>query len=115
MKTKLSILLFTLMLSTSVSAEFLASDSVIVNVITVKSVDDLKDDTKVTLEGYIVKEIKSEHYLFKDSTGEIEIEIDDKDFRNIKVTPTTKIRIAGEIEKEWLTTTIDVDSVEIAK
>jgi len=114
MTKKLSTLLLALAISTGASAEFIGPGSTS-SVTTIKSIGDMKDDDKVTLEGYIVKEIRSGHFTFKDSTGEIEIEIDNEDFRGIKVTPKTKIRIIGEIDKNWTSTTIDVDYVEIVK
>ena len=43
---------------------------------TIKTVLKMKDDTQVTLEGYIIRKINSEHYMFKDKTGQIQIEID---------------------------------------
>jgi uncharacterized protein (TIGR00156 family) len=52
-----------------------------------KQYSNLHDDRNVILEGYLIKKIKEEHYLFKDDTGEIEIEIDDEDFRGQQVTP----------------------------
>ncbi len=79
----------------------------------VKSVKEMGDDTKVTMEGYLIKQIGEEHYIFKDNTGEIEVEIDDEDFRGAKVTPKTKVRIVGEVDKDWKSITIDVDYLEI--
>jgi uncharacterized protein (TIGR00156 family) len=114
MTNKLLRLLLLLSFSTGVSAEFVGPGASS-GTTTVKSIDGMKDDAKVTLEGYIVKEIKPEHYTFKDATGEIEIEIDHEDFRGIKVTPETKIRIMGEVDKDWNSTTIDVDKVELVK
>lgn len=110
----LSILLILLAISTSVSAEFVGPGST-KSLVTVKSVDEMNDDDKVILEGYIIKKIKSEHFIFKDATGDIEIEIDNEDFDGIKVTPKTKVRIHGEIDKDWGFKTIDVDTVELAK
>ena len=73
------------------------------------------DDTNVTLEGYLVKKTKEEHYLFKDDTGEIEIEIDDEDFRGQQVAPQTKVRIIGEVDRDKNTITIDADYLEVLK
>jgi uncharacterized protein (TIGR00156 family) len=82
---------------------------------TVASVKSMQDDDKIILEGYLVKEIRSEHYIFKDATGEIEVEIDDEDFRGVKVTPETKVRLVGEVDKDRTSTTVDVDYVEAVK
>ena len=81
----------------------------------VKAAAAAKDDAKVTLEGYLVREIRAEHYIFRDATGEIEVEIDNEDFRGLKVTPGTRIRIVGEVDKDRTSTTIDVDYVEPAE
>jgi uncharacterized protein (TIGR00156 family) len=82
-------------------------------VVSVTTVSNLGDDTKVILEGYLIKQIRDEHYIFKDNTGEIEVEIDDEDFRGAKVTPKTKLRISGEVDKDWESIKIDVDYLEI--
>jgi len=114
MKLNVSVVLLALTFSTSVTADFVGPGSTS-STTTVKSVDDMNDDDKVILEGYIIKEIRSEHYTFKDSTGEIEIELDNEDFRGVKVTPKTKVKIQGEIDKDWTSTTIDVNHVELVK
>lgn len=74
---------------------------------------EMSDSDPVVLTGYIVKQIKSEHYIFQDEAGEIEIEIDDKDFEGITVTPSTKVKITGEVDSEWSETTIEVDLIEL--
>jgi uncharacterized protein (TIGR00156 family) len=53
--------------------------------------------------------------MFKDGTGEIEVEIDDEDFRGAKITPETKVRLVGEVDKDWTSTTVDVDLVEVVQ
>ena len=88
---------------------------VISNVATVKSVAEMKDDSKVKLEGYIIKKLGSEHFLFKDATGRIEIEIDDEDLGKIMIKPEIKIRIIGEVDKDSASTTIDVDYLEVVR
>ena len=107
-----SALLLALFISTSASAEFIGPGSA-PSTVTVKSISDMDDETIVTLEGYIVKKTKPEHYLFKDETDKINVEIDDADFRGIKVTPKTKIRITGEIDKDWTSFYIEVDHLEL--
>ena len=82
---------------------------------TVKSISDMRDDAKVTLEGYLVKQLSEEHYIFKDDTGEIKVEIDDEDFRGANVTPKIKVRIVGEVDKDWKTVSVDVDYLEIVE
>lgn len=107
-------LLLLLSMTTTASAEFVGPGAS-TGKVTVKSIAKMKDDVNVMLEGYIIKKTRPEHYIFKDSTGEIEIEIDDDNFKGVKVTPQTKVRISGEVDKDWRSKTIDVDSVELIK
>jgi len=81
--------------------------------IPVSSIRSLRDDDKVTLEGFLVKQLSEEHYLFRDDSGEIEVEIDEEDFRGIRVTETTAIRIYGEVDKDWNSLSIEVDYLEL--
>ena len=114
MKTKLPIFLAVMFFSTNLLAEFQGPGAT-TTLSTVKAAKKMSDDN-IVLEGFIVKQIKSEHYLFTDSTGEVEIEIEDKDLRGIVVTPQAKIRIIGEVEKSFLSDAkIEVDSVQIIK
>ncbi|MBO6290063.1 MAG: NirD/YgiW/YdeI family stress tolerance protein [Alphaproteobacteria bacterium] len=74
----------------------------------------MRDETYVTLTGKIVNSLGDEKYTFKDETGEVVVEIDDEDWRGIKVTPENTITINGEVDKEMFEPTkIDVDSVVV--
>ena len=74
------------------------------------------DDTPVTLTGYIVQRMPhdDDDYLFRDDTGEIVVDIDHEIFRGRTVTPQTRVRITGEVDREFMEkTTIDVKFLEI--
>lgn len=60
------------------------------------------DDQEVLLRGKITRKLKKEHYEFKDDTGAIRVEIDDKYFYNLKVTDKTVVEIYGEVEKDFM-------------
>lgn len=111
---KLPALLLMLTFSVGVSAQFTGPGKTS-GLTTVESAKKAKDDTKVTLVGYIIKQIRPEHYMFKDSTGEIEVEIDTEDFKGIKVTPKIKVKIVGEIDIDGNSITIDIDHLELVK
>ncbi|MFC0179803.1 NirD/YgiW/YdeI family stress tolerance protein [Thorsellia kenyensis] len=117
-KSKSVILFITLFFSTVSLAGFVgknASNSV--NNQTVKSLlDNPVDDTRVLLEGYITEKVRNEKYLFSDGTGTIRVEIDDKDFPSQPVDEKTKVKIYGDLEKDFLESPeIDVDFMEIIK
>ena len=111
---KLAAVMMVVLFSVNMYAGFKEAPKTAVKV-TVKVASGMKDDSDVSLEGYVIKELKKEHYLFKDDTGEITVEIDEEDFKGIEVTPTTKIRIVGEVEKKGTSLKIDVDSVELVE
>ena len=90
----LAVLLTVLALSTSTFAGFNDSGATS-GIVTVKSISDMRDDIPVTLEGYIVKQLGDDNYIFKDDTGEIKVEIDAEGFRGANVTPKTRVRIVG--------------------
>ena len=81
----------------------------------VKAVDRLADDSKIVLVGHLLKKLGDERYLFQDDTGMIEVEIDDEDFRGVKVTPQDKIRITGEVDRDGRQVTVEVDYLEKVK
>ncbi len=101
--------LFSMLLLTS-SMAFAGFSGPSVNKIdTVKAALSAKDDTYVELVGYIIKSLGKEDYLFKDDTGEIQIEIDDDEWMGQDVMPNDKITIRGEVDSEWTKVTIDVE------
>ena len=80
---------------------------------TVSQVPNARAGSYVTLTGNIVAHQREDYFTFRDSTGEIRVEIDDEDFRGQKVTPETNVRISGEIERGFAGRYIDVDTLEV--
>ena len=84
-----------------------------IDLTTVQDALNMKDDSHVRIKGSIEKSLGDEKYLFKDSTGTIKVEIDDKHWKGQTVTPADTVIISGEIDKEWNgKTEIDVDRIE---
>ncbi len=78
---------------------------------TVEKAKTLKDDTPVVLEGNIIEHLGKDKYTFRDETGDITIEIDKKDWKGVNVSPSDKVAISGEVDKDWSSIEIEVDSV----
>lgn len=82
----------------------------------VKTVDQVfknsRDDQWVTLTGQVVRQIGRQKYLFRDSTGEIRIEIDGKAMPTEPFNEKTRVEIRGEVEKEFLRS-IEIDVKEM--
>ncbi|AWH26441.1 NirD/YgiW/YdeI family stress tolerance protein [Stenotrophomonas sp. YAU14D1_LEIMI4_1] len=73
------------------------------------------DDQPVVLQGTLVAKIGHERYRFKDATGEIDVEIDDKDLPSHQaVSATTVVELHGEVDTHrFKPTDIDVDHVRV--
>lgn len=82
---------------------------------TVIKARDLSDDTWVILTGKITKKIGDELYVFEDSTGAINVDIDNKRWRGQTVTPENTVKLEGKVDKEWTNTEIDVKQITIIK
>ncbi|WP_434361607.1 NirD/YgiW/YdeI family stress tolerance protein [Parasalinivibrio latis] len=71
------------------------------------------DDTPVTLIGHIKSGLGGERYMFADETGQIPVEIDQDKWHGQKITPTTKVKISGEIDRDIDNAAVDVDVVQV--
>lgn len=75
----------------------------------------LRDDAWVVLEGNVVRQLGHELYEFRDSTGVITVDIDDKRWQGQSATPADKVRIEGEVDKDWNSVEIDVKRLQVLK
>ena len=76
------------------------------------------ESTPVILTGTIVERLagSDDKYMFKDATGQIIVDIDNKQFFGRTVTPQTKVRLFGKVDKEMMEPTkIDVKRLEIVQ
>lgn len=78
---------------------------------TIKKAITLNDDIPVKIEGKIIQHLGKDKYLFRDSSGDITIEIDHDKWRGITVEPNDTVIIDGEIDKDWNSIKIDVESI----
>lgn len=98
-------------LAQNAAGQFVSDSASVQTVATVKQ---MNDNAWFTLEGHIVKQVREEKYIFRDQSGEIEVEIDNEKWKGRKVDPSTKIRIAGKVEKEWLRSMeVEVKRIEL--
>ena len=81
---------------------------------TISQANAMPDESIVVLEGELVQKVKDEHYLLRDSTGTIVVEIDDDDWYGAAPRMGQKIRVFGEVDTHrYRPTDIDVKRVEI--
>ncbi len=79
--------------------------------VSVQEAKDLGDDAPVILTGKIEKSLGGEKYLFTDSTGSVTVEIDNDDWRGLTVSEKDTVEIRGEVDKDFTSFEIDVDSI----
>jgi len=111
-RTALALMVLPL-LSTAAFATGYTGPGAAAQVTTVAAALEATDDTHVVLEGQIVKRLQDELYEFKDATGTIQVEIDDEDWPAQKVSENTKVRLTGEVDKDFNSHEVDVDRVEL--
>ncbi|SFU70066.1 YgiW/YdeI family stress tolerance OB fold protein [Xenorhabdus koppenhoeferi] len=85
------------------------------NLTSVAQAKSFRDDAWVVLEGNIVKQVGHELYEFRDNSGSVYVDIDDKRWMGLTATPTDKVRIEGEVDKDWNSVEIDVKTIRIMK
>ncbi|WP_159566331.1 YgiW/YdeI family stress tolerance OB fold protein [Budvicia diplopodorum] len=78
---------------------------------TVEQAKTLGDDTWVTLQGTVEMQIGKGLYQFRDASGTINVEIDDKRWNGLMITPKDKVEIQGEVDKDWNSVAIDVKQI----
>jgi uncharacterized protein (TIGR00156 family) len=74
------------------------------------------DDQPVEITGVVVRQLGRERFLFRDETGELQLEIDREDFpAGQPIGGDTRVVIIGEVEaRHWRTPRIDVDQIRLA-
>lgn len=69
----------------------------------------------VVLEGYIYEHVRDDYYRFRDGTGSIRVEIDGWVRRGRTFTPTTRVRISGEVERGAFARYVSAERVTVLK
>ncbi|MBE6445562.1 MAG: NirD/YgiW/YdeI family stress tolerance protein [Alphaproteobacteria bacterium] len=78
---------------------------------TVAEAQNMPDESIVILEGTITSNLGDETYIFTDSTGNINVEIDDEEWNGISPSAQDIIMIQGEVDKDGNLVEIDVEEV----
>lgn len=53
----------------------------------------------ITLEGHIVAHLREDYFIFRDASGEIRVEIEPEVFQSRPVSPLTRLRLLGEVDR----------------
>ena len=63
-------------------------------------VKNASDETPCILVGNIIERVRHDKYTFQDASGTVVVEIENKIFGNNEVTPQTKVKLVGEVDKK---------------
>ncbi|AIL32327.1 YgiW/YdeI family stress tolerance OB fold protein [Basilea psittacipulmonis] len=58
-----------------------------------------QDDQRIVLVGHIVKQVNKEDYIFRDDSGELQVEIERKAWKGTQVTPEDKVKLFAKVDK----------------
>jgi uncharacterized protein (TIGR00156 family) len=81
--------------------------------VSVEALQDMGDDSPVTLRGRIEKVLGDEKYLFADETGNIIVEIENRLWQEVSIKQNDMVEITGEIDKEG--PRIEIAAINIKK
>lgn len=111
---KLLSLVALLTVSTSAVAGFTASNNTAAPKSTVAQALKIKqDNAPIQLSGKIIRQVDDDEFIFRDSTGEIKIDVEEGAWQGIDVTPNETITIFGQVDHErFEPNTIDVFRIQ---
>lgn len=83
-------------------------------VMTVEQVRGLSDNSPVIIRGYMLRQNGENSYVFQDTTGTINLEIDEEDWGGQTVSPNDYVEVWGEVDRNGASM-IEVDVSAIKK
>ncbi len=84
-----------------------------VTVVSVEEVRNMADNAPVVVRGYMVRQNGENSYIFQDSTGTINLEIDDADWGGLTVTPNDYVEVWGAVDRNGMSVMeIDVSAIK---
>ena len=82
---------------------------------TVAAAKNMPEETIVVLEGTIAPGETEEMYVLTDSTGSIDIVVDEEDMQGMNINADTVVIVEGEIDQNGDNMEIDVDEITLAQ
>ncbi|MCL2519403.1 MAG: NirD/YgiW/YdeI family stress tolerance protein [Spirochaetaceae bacterium] len=99
---KLFLLGLALLLSGVLSAQGFTGPAVrtVMQVTTVQVAQGMAHKSRITLVGNVVQQIDRQHYIFRDSSGEMTVKISDKYWGRLTVGSNDLVEISGEVDRK---------------
>ena len=83
-------------------------------VMTVEQVRGLSDNSPVIIRGYMLRQNGENSYVFQDTTGTINLEIDQEDWGGQTFSPNDYVEVWGEVDRNGASM-IEVDVSAVKK
>lgn len=74
-------------------------EPVVDSIVTVSQIPMMMDNQNVVMTGYIIENLGEQMYVFQDSTGTINVEIEPVILGEMVIMPDTKMKIKGQVDK----------------
>ncbi|MBO4683108.1 MAG: NirD/YgiW/YdeI family stress tolerance protein [Alphaproteobacteria bacterium] len=84
------------------------NNNTMTEVMTVEQVRGLADNSPVIIRGYLLRQNGENSYVFQDSTGTINLEVEDSDWGGLTVSPNEYIEVWGEVDRNGMSM-VEVD------
>lgn len=92
---------------------FAAPNNNMTTVVSIEEVRTMPDNSPVIVRGYLVEQNGENSYSFRDSTGTINLEIEEDDWNGQTFAPTDFVEVWGEVDKNGATVSeIDVSAIK---
>lgn len=80
---------------------------------TVAEVLAVGDGTDVVVTGELIESADREHFVLRDTTGQINVIVDDDLLGKVRFAPAATVRVAGEVDRDSSRSVIKAESVQV--
>ena len=71
----------------------------------------MQDNAYASLRGKIERHVGGDHYIFRDATGSITVDIDQNKWAGQNISPQDTVIIHVEVDKDWNSTELEVKQI----
>ena len=78
---------------------------------TVADVLKMRDNAYASLRGKLERHVGGDHYIFRDATGSVTVDIDQDKWAGQNISPQDTVIIHVEVDKDWNNTELEVKRI----
>jgi uncharacterized protein (TIGR00156 family) len=114
-KTLITICFVLFLCFASVSSAQFTGPSISGRESTVGQISNTRVGSYVILTGHVIAHQRGEYFTFRDKTGTIRVEIENRVWQNREISPETRVRLMGEVNTGFSGRYIWVKSLDVIK